>query len=179
MVFKDWKNGDDLWVKNQRRLTTKDALSIDWFYCKSPTSEKEGLNPLNIEKSSVTCVDGDLNGLRQPVFKDRICDGFVDCFGLSDEDGRLGKCVENPERHPKDNRCPATIHGSHNNLIVCNPETELINEKPAWKCDGLGVNRNIFIFWVENLTADAWPKLRTGSILSLLNFFIFAPNNRK
>ena len=94
-MLKDWKEGEGLWLKNQRRLSTTDALSVDWFYCKNPTTkpvEKDGINPEFIDKLTVQCVQGDQLGENRPVYKDRICDGFVDCYHQSDEDGRLAQC---------------------------------------------------------------------------------------
>ena len=94
------RTNETLWVRNQRRMTTTDALAIDAFYCDaiSPT--------MNLAE----CAGPDQIGIKRPLFVDLICDGFVDCFDLSDENGKLQKCDEDKARHPLANNCRHREH---------------------------------------------------------------------
>ena len=104
-----------LWVKNQRRLSTTDAFNIDWFYCKAAPS----INADYINKESTQCLRPDRIGVIRPVFKDRICDGFVDCFGKSDEDGGLGKCLVDKTKHEIGGSCSLTLLGTQVHIEEC------------------------------------------------------------
>jgi len=57
MTLKD-KSNPILWMRNQRRLTTTDARSIDWFYCAS----QPGINPAFVPKSASWCAGPDQVG---------------------------------------------------------------------------------------------------------------------
>ena len=121
-----------LWMRNQRKLTTTDALSIDWFYC---SANKDGINPKFIHKATTECKTKDQVNEQREIFNDRICDGFVDCFDQSDEDGRLAECLIEQTMHPHDDRCSYTLYGTHNHVEQCKADQELVNNKPAWKCN--------------------------------------------
>ena len=95
------------WDPNSRRLTTTDALNIDWWYCNAVSAytfeNKDytpGINTHYINKETTNCAGKDRIGIIRPVFNDRICDGFVDCFDASDENNVLGQCEIDNELHP-------------------------------------------------------------------------------
>ena len=68
------------------RMTTTDALQIQWRYCRA----REGFE----YKSTKTCTSKDKLGFEnRDVFVDRICDGFSDCGESEDELGGLGECA--------------------------------------------------------------------------------------
>ena len=60
------------------RVTTSDALQLQWNYCK----------PRGFEyKPYKECLSTDLLGFKRKVFTDRLCDGVKDCRDGEDETG--------------------------------------------------------------------------------------------
>ena len=70
---------------NAPRMTTEDALQVQYRYCR----KMEGFE----FKKNVKCTSKDAAGTRRNVFTDRICDGMMDCNGMEDELGGLGECL--------------------------------------------------------------------------------------
>ena len=172
-----------LWVKNQGRLTTTDALNIDWFYCIADNKyPDQGINRDYIHKATTECAGVDRIGVVREVFNDRICDGFVDCFDLSDENGDLGTCLmehkQHPHRGPNDGQCPFAYIGTHNFMEECvgQEQDDMGNWKtytsedgfPAWHCattidmihNSNGYPSKGYDFWIYHTTLtyeQAWP----------------------
>ena len=65
------------------RLTTADALQLQWKYCRNQNNFKY--------KKTQDCQTKDLLGFQRLVFDDRICDGIADCPNAEDE-GDIRKC---------------------------------------------------------------------------------------
>ena len=84
---------DDKLIAHQTRLTTSDALRVQWIYCGFRT-----LKPyMKCGKKSKTVV-----------FNDRICDQEPDCPNLEDENGKLGICKK-INSNSTDQECCLTI----------------------------------------------------------------------
>ena len=164
-----------LWVKNQMRLTTTDALNIDWFYCTADNKyPDQGINRDYIHKATTKCAGVDRIGVVREVFNDRICDGYVDCFDSSDENGDLGTCLIEPKRHPLNGDCPFAYMGSHNYIHECVGEgqDDMGNWEsyksedgfPAWRCaKGYDKDGSENHFWLYHTTLTyekAWPLTR-------------------
>lgn len=75
------------------RISTSDALQIQYRYCKKRDANFK-------YKEYVQCKTPDLAGFIKKVFKDRICDGIIDCPGGEDENGDMGSC-KNPTANEK------------------------------------------------------------------------------
>lgn len=155
---------ETLWVKNRHRITTTDAFNLDWFYCKAgsnplfpnPTHPyKTGINRDYINKETTDCEDVDRIGIIRPVFKDRLCDGFVDCFDQSDEES-LGNCELDKTMHPYDSRCYHSLMATHKLIDNCTAFGQH-NEKPLYKCwQNFDYDNERRIFWTNSLSENAW-----------------------
>ena len=79
------KNGGINTFEMGPRLTTTDALQLQWLYC----SNDEGFE----YKETVDCFSKDIFGFPRKVFRDRLCDGYFDCpFGEDESMGPTWKC---------------------------------------------------------------------------------------
>ena len=147
---------DNLWLKNRRRMTTTDVFNMDWFFCKAnseynnnsedPTKAryydptKDITNDEYINKDSVMCQTGDRTDVLRPVLKDRLCDGFVDCYNGDDENGVLAECKQPPE-----GQCPSVLYLTSFHLEECrllvgddwlndlNIDDKMMNDSFNWK----------------------------------------------
>ena len=160
-----------LWVKNQGRLTTTDALNIDWFYCIADKENHplQGINHNVIHKATTECAGVDRIGEIRKVFNDRICDGYVDCFDQSDENDDLGTCLIDDTRHPAKGQCPFEIIGTHKRVESCVGQEQdkdgnlqapyqSKDEFPAWRCTNPKVGESDYWIYHTTLTDEkAWP----------------------
>ena len=159
-----------LWVKNQGRLTTTDALNTDWFYCKADNDypEQKYQNQNFIHKATTKCAGVDRIGEIREVFNDRICDGYVDCFDQSDENGELGTCLIEPKRHPvKHANCPFEIIGTHKHVETCvgGKQDDMGNwvahashdGYPAWHCNEGYDGLDYWIYHTTLVPPGPWP----------------------
>ena len=62
------------------RISTMDALQTAYRYCKP-----RGFRP----KETIDCLTPDGAGVTRLLFKDRLCDGYVDCPNGEDENGDM------------------------------------------------------------------------------------------
>ena len=67
-------------------MTTTDALQVQQLYC----SNIEGFE----FKETTQCPSADRHNLLRPIFRDRVCDGVIDCTGGEDEqDNGIAHCL--------------------------------------------------------------------------------------
>lgn len=91
------KNGDTF--ESGERLTTSDALQLQWRYCKDRA---------NFEyKETFDCTSTDVLGFNRKVFSDRLCDGKKDCADGEDELGGIANCQESQLQ--TENNCCGTL----------------------------------------------------------------------
>ena len=59
-------------------MTTTDSLQIQYMYCR----DNEGFE----YKETADCPTEDPQGVTRPIFRDRVCDGVIDCANGEDEE---------------------------------------------------------------------------------------------
>jgi len=125
------KNGDTWSTSN--RLTTADALTVQWKYCRNFENFSY--------KETADCKSKDQFGFKRKVFSDRICDGIGDCPQGEDETGHFGEC----------NSGGVTPNGCCNSLRfnvddVCTADGTMYNERNVFKCDSHPDHMIVFVF---------------------------------
>ena len=121
------------------RITTEDALQVQWMYCKEQPSKFPGFE----YTETATCTSQDEVGATRKVFTSRLCDGISDCPNGEDE-GDLAVCKEIAPRTPN-GCCGAVVRGGQ--TCTHNPDYSY-GDRETFACeDGTGV---MFVPWASN-----------------------------
>ena len=132
------KNGDTWDYNSSKRLTTADALELQWKYCKNL--------PGFLYKPSVDCTKRDLLGYKRKVFTDRICDGVGDCPQGEDETGQLHQCKYAEQT---ENGCCKDL--LFNGEERCSADGTTYNGRDVFSCDSSPDTIIVFVWgnWVH------------------------------